>query len=262
VMNSIPKATNGIFSGCTTNISLALTDDSYVTTETGNYSPKFTSATYTRTSIKNQWGTLVVPFDVTIDNNNPYDFYAINSVTNSTIALTKLSGTLVAGTPVLIRMSEAAKDGDVYKDLQITEFNASVTNTINNPAAVDDIALTGSYNAINITGEDGYIIANNAFWSIQDIKGENKVYNAPFRAYLAYAPNAAKMLTININATDDDNDDATGINQLTTSSPLGELEGALDGALIYDLNGRRIPDLQKGINIVKRGGKTYKVLVK
>jgi len=215
------------------------------------------TATYTR-SMTNKWGTLVVPFKVTVDSNSPYDFYQITSVSGDMLELTKITKSFSAGTPVLIRMSEAAKNAETGKYvLTLNAVDKAVKPEITNP---EDNGLTGSYTATEITNKNGYIIANNSFWNIENLNvNNNKIYNAPFRAYLATsAPNNAKMLTIN----DDDNDDATGINQVTTISPLGELEGAFEGVTIYNLNGQRLPDLQQGINIVKRGNKTYKVIVK
>lgn len=49
-------------------------------------------------------------------------------------------------------------------------------------------------------------------------------------------------------------DEPTGIDELDTFIN--------DKAEYYDLQGRRINDLQKGVNIVKCGNKTAKVIVK
>ena len=49
-------------------------------------------------------------------------------------------------------------------------------------------------------------------------------------------------------------DDTTAIDVLNAADE-GEAE-------IYDLNGHRLQGLQKGMNIVKRGNKTTKVIIK
>lgn len=250
-MNSIPMAKNGIFSGCTSNISLTLTDDSYVTTATGNYFPEVTSATYTRTGIKNKWGTIVLPFDVTIDNNAPYDFYTISEVTSTAITLTKMSGTLDAGTPALFCMTETAKNSSGYNDLVITNQGSNVTVGTNiNNITVYGLTLTGSFAAKELTETAGYIIANNKFWRISDLREHGTVFNSPFRAYLEGSVAGAKSLSI---VFDDDATAIKAISELSAEEGWGE---------VYDLNGRRLNDLQKGVNIVKRDGKTYKIIVK
>lgn len=78
-----------------------------------------------------------------------------------------------------------------------------------------------------------------------------KVVSKPFRAYMvekSSAPAGAKMFSIGIS------DSTTAIDSLNTI--------ANDKAEYYDLQGKRLNEPQKGINIVKRGGKTMKVIIK
>ena len=76
------------------------------------------------------------------------------------------------------------------------------------------------------------------------------VGSKPFRAYMAdnsSAPAAgARMFSISVGGS------TTAIEQLETTAD--------SKAEYYDLQGRRLQNLQKGINIVKRGGKTMKVI--
>jgi len=258
-LKSLPKVENGVLFP-TYSTTIELDDDSYIfnTNEFINYAAwDIITFTYSR-SMTNKWGTIVVPFNVA--SGYDYDIFTISGVSDTELTLTKVDK-LPCGTPALIRMSESAKNEETGKyELVLSSAsnhkrNDEICNYVNTPDPVDGYTLTGTFTAQEITDKSGYIIANNAFWDIDDVKGTNKVYNAPFRAYIACdAPNAAKMLTINDDDDDNDNDDATGINQLTTSSPLGELEGTL----IYNLNGQRLNAPQKGINIIN--GK--KVLVK
>ena len=116
---------------------------------------------------------------------------------------------------------------------------------------VEGLTLKGSYDVKDITEVSGYIISNNAFWNIQNIRDGNNVYNAPFRAYLeGSTANCAKMLSIGWN----DDEDITAVETLDALTS--------DEAQYYDINGRKLNDLQQGINIVKRGNKTYKIIVK
>ena len=79
-----------------------------------------------------------------------------------------------------------------------------------------------------------------------------KVASKPFRAYMLdnspATATGAKMFSIGIS------DSATAIDTLNTI--------ANDKAEYYDLQGKRLNEPQKGINIVKRGGKTMKVIIK
>ena len=79
------------------------------------------------------------------------------------------------------------------------------------------------------------------------------VGSKPFRAYMidnSSAPSAgAKMFSIGF-----DDDSTTAIDSLNTI--------ANDKAEYFDLQGKRLNEPQKGINIVKRGGKTMKVIIK
>ena len=78
------------------------------------------------------------------------------------------------------------------------------------------------------------------------------VGSKPFRAYMAdnsSAPAAgARMFSISVGGS---------------TTAIEQLESTADSkAEYYDLQGRRLQNLQKGVNIVKRGGKTMKVIIK
>ena len=78
-----------------------------------------------------------------------------------------------------------------------------------------------------------------------------KVASKPFRAYMvdhSSSVDGVKMFSIAIGGG------TTAIDSLNTI--------ANDKAEYYDLQGKRLNEPQKGINIVKRGGKTMKVIIK
>ncbi|MBQ0020175.1 MAG: leucine-rich repeat protein [Bacteroidales bacterium] len=233
-----------------------LDDNSYVAPESSLGSSCIADhVTYTRIGIKNQWGTIVVPFEVN-GSGHDYDLYTLSSVSGDKLALTKVTGRLAAGTPALIRINSEQVNGKTY-DLTLRavsrEVDAGGTLT-STPApstgSEQALALTGSYSVKDITEEEGYIISNNKFWDIQAVRGTNSVYCAPFRAYLAGTPSSdAKALSIGISEEADAMEAITAITE-------GEAE-------YFDLNGRKLNSLQTGVNIVKySNGKTKKVIVK
>ena len=78
------------------------------------------------------------------------------------------------------------------------------------------------------------------------------VNSKPFRAYMVDNTSSAagaKMFSIGF-----DDDSTTAIDNLNTIAD--------DNAEYYDLQGHRLNAPQKGVNIVKRGGKTMKVIIK
>ena len=82
--------------------------------------------------------------------------------------------------------------------------------------------------------------------------GGNGVGIKPMRAYIHPATTSqarATMLSIG------KGDGTTAIDNLNAISNDANAE-------YYDANGRRTNGLQKGLNIVKRGSKTYKIMVK
>lgn len=253
-MQSVPQiGENGAFYQVDGPKTVVLSDDSYVYTGSNPDFPTVASVTYTRKNIKNQWGTIIVPFDV--ENGNDYDFYTLSNVSGDELTLTKVDGTLNAGTPALIRINSELVSGKAY-DLTLTAAHNTVNGQCEiNGTPADGITLTGSYDVKDITNDDGYIISNNKFWRIQDIKGGNNVYCAPFRAYLkasGSAPTPTRAKALNISIADEN------VTAVETLNAIAEGE-----AEYYDLNGRRTGSLQKGVNIVKYGnGKTKKVVIK
>ncbi len=208
--------------------------------------------TYNRTmgsGTTNQWGTLCLPFALTVDAaTQPYDFYTLTSATSTEITMTKVpNGTLPAGTPVLVRRNTGETG------ISLVEENVKV-----NASTVPGEEQSGLQMKGTLTGEDvtsGYYLSStdNKLYSISAYCSENSVGSLripPFRAWFdGTVPSSAKALGINFE------EDGT----LTSLSAVSAL---IDGkAEIYDLNGRRLNDLQNGVNIMKYGnGKSVKVI--
>ena len=228
---------------------LALTDNKDLVV----YEPfTATAASYNRT-INTTWATLCLPFEVSLDGKN-FRAFELGSVSNNEVVLKELNTIIPAGTPVIIKMNEGETQ------LNFTEVDKAIAkDVLTSETANGNYQLQGLYtqklfdkNADN----NCYIVKGNKLMNpaklMQNINKET-VGSKPFRAYMVdntSAPAAgAKMFSIGF-----DNDGTTAIDNLNTIAD--------DNAIYYDLQGYRLDAPQKGINIVKRGNKTMKVIIK
>ena len=193
------------------------------------------------------WGTLCLPFGIDQSQETECKFYCLTGIDNDCITLESYEGAEIpAGTPVLFKMNEGEQTLSISaQDASIVTEPKAGTNT--------DVNLVGSFTKIGGKDNQGltdtdYIIGKDKFWLVSELKkdGNSKgVGIKPMRAYIhpATASQArAAMLSIG------KGDGTTAIDNLN--------------AEYYDANGRRTNGLQKGLNIVKRGSKTYKIMVK
>ena len=207
------------------------------------------SVSYSRDMKDNQWGTLCLPFAINPNAYSDYSFYQLSSVDNERqeIVLSRIDdSTIAAGTPVLVRRNAAASG------ISISATDAAMSNAVLTGSTAGDYSLVGTLTTSNALSNDCYVINNDKFWNVGELNNAGKTVRVgAFRSYLeANTPSApAKMLSLSIGG-----DDTTAIDVLNAADD-GEAE-------IYDLNGHRLPDVQKGVNIVKRGNKTTKVIIK
>ena len=198
---------------------------------------------YSRT-ISNAWGTLVLPYSLTLTGDEPYSLYAIERISKDELVLSRLNGEVAAGTPCMVK-----RNGE-QKEMIFTAKNATLNMTIQ-PIAVNELKFQGTYHAKKVT--DGYIIRNGLLWNVAKLKEASQQTEAimvgPFRSWLDGTTNGAARLSIRVD------DSATGID-----NPISSLNA--DDVEYYDLNGRRLTAPQQGINIMKRGNKTMKVIIK
>ena len=198
-----------------------------------------------------KWGTLCLPFAIDQSKETGCKFYSLTGIDNDCITLESCEeGKIPAGTPVLFKMNEGVKT---------LSISAQDADLVKEPVAGtdSDVNLVGSFTKIGGNGNLGldkndYIIGKNKFWRVSDLDGGNGVGIKPMRAYIrpATASQArAAMLSIG------KGDGTTAIDNLNAISNDANAE-------YYDANGRRTNGLQKGLNIVKRGSKTYKIMVK
>ena len=204
------------------------------------------AVSYGRT-MTNQWGTLCLPFEIQSDQDATCKFYELKEVKEAEIVLTEVSGNIPAGTPVLVRRNAAGTD------ISLNATNAAITVAPAAGRSANGHSLVGRFTASEALPEDSYIISNNKFWHVSDLTSKEDVKDVKVRAFRAYLQSSGvqnvRMMSLSIG-----DDDTTAIDVLNAADE-GEAE-------IYDLNGHRLQGLQKGMNIVKRGNKTTKVIIK
>ena len=199
------------------------------------------------------WGTLCLPFAIVQSQETECKFYRLTGIDNDNDCITLESceeGKIPAGTPVLFKMNENEQT------LNISVQNAGIV-TKPKAGTNTDVNLVGSFTKIGGKDNQGladtdYIIGKDKFWLVSELDGGNGVGIKPMHAYIhpATASQArAAMLSIG------KGDGTTAIDNLNAISNDANAE-------YYDANGRRTNGLQKGLNIVKRGSKTYKIMVK
>ena len=198
------------------------------------------------------WGTLCLPFAIVQSLVKECKFYSLTGIDNDCITLESYEeGIIPAGTPVLFKMNEGKTS------LSLSASNAEIATAPTVAGTNTDVNLVGSFTKIGGNGNKGlaeydYIIGKDRFWRVSDLDGGNRVGIKPMRAYIhpATASQArAAMLSIG------KGEGTTAIDNLNAISNDANAE-------YYDANGRRTNGLQKGLNIVKRGSKTYKIMVK
>ena len=199
------------------------------------------------------WATLCLPFEVSLANQNFRAFKLLSADEGTeTVELEEIETSIAAGTPVIIKM----KDGETKLDFTVAD--KAIANEVK-PAetANGNYQLQGLYTQKMFskdTDNNCYIVKGSKLMNPAKLLGTatESVGSKPFRAYMAdnsSAPAAgARMFSISVGGS------TTAIEQLETTAD--------SKAEYYDLQGRRLQDLQKGINIVKRGGKTMKVIIK
>ena len=199
------------------------------------------------------WATLCLPFEVSLDGQNFRAFKLLSADEGTeTVELEEIETSIEAGTPVIIKM----KDGETKLDFTVA--NKEIANEVKT-AETDNgnYQLQGLYTQKEFskdTDNNCYIVKGDKLMNPAKLLGTStkSVGSKPFRAYMAdnsSAPAAgARMFSISVGGS---------------TTAIEQLESTADSkAEYYDLQGRRLQNLQKGVNIVKRGGKTMKVIIK
>ena len=208
------------------------------------------------------WGTLCLPFAIDQSKETECKFYRLTGIDNENECITLESceeGEIPAGTPVLFKMNKDEQTLSIStKDASIVKEPVAGTD-VTEPEAetASDVNLVGSFTKIGGKDNKGldkndYIIGKDKFWRVSDLDDGKGVGIKPMRAYIHPAYEyLARAAMLNIGK----GDGTTAIDNLNAISNDANAE-------YYDANGRRTNGLQKGLNIVKRGSKTYKIMVK
>ena len=238
---SLPTGISLYLGGQTKTVSLS--DNSFI-------SPKATGTvnaiSYTR-QMSNDWGTLVLPYSLTLIGSEPYRLYAISSVSENELVLKQLEGEVAAGTPCVVKRKGSETE------LTFSANNAELNMAINDQH-VDGMNFSGTYWTKDVN--NGYIIAKDCFWNVAELNKSDLVKGVkvkPFRAWLdGTSPNGASQLSICVS------DRATGIGAAGTIDALNDT-----ATEYYDLSGKRLDEPQRGVNIVRmKSGKTKKIIIK
>ena len=212
------------------------------------------AASYSRFMNTNTtWATLCLPFEVSLANQNfrAFKLLSADDVTE-TVELEELK-TIEAGTPVIIKMINGATE------LEFSEENKAIAKDVQTSKTDNsNYQLQGLYTQKEFSKDvdnNCYIVKGNKLMNPAKLLENTKVQRVaskPFRAYMvdnSSSAAGAKMFSIGF-----DDDSTTAIDTLNTIAD--------DKAVYYDLQGKRLNEPQKGINIVKRGNKTMKVIIK
>ena len=219
---------------------VCLSDDSYISDLA---SGTVDEISYTR-QMSSDWGTLVLPYSLTLTGEESYRLYAISAVSENELVLKQLNGEVAAGTPCVVKRK--GSEAELTFDANIAKLNMERV-----AQDVGGMKFRGTYWTEDVNS--GYVISKNSFWNVEELKGSTSVNGVkvrPFRAWLdGTSANAPAQLSMRIDGS------TTGIDAIDA---LNDAE-----AEYYDLSGKRLDEPQKGVNIVRmKSGKTKKIIIK
>ena len=219
---------------------VSLSDDSYISDKA---SGTVNEISYTRVMSSN-WGTLVLPYPLTLTGNEPYRLYAIDNMTGEELVLKQLEGTVAAGTPCVVKRN--GSEAELTFGANKAKLNMAIDGK-----PVGGMTFRGTYWTKEVNS--GYVISKNCFWNVEELKNSSSVNGVkvnPFRAWLdGTSAKAPARLSMRIDGY------TTGIDAIDA---LNDAE-----AEYYDLSGKRLDEPQRGVNIVRmKSGKTKKIIIK
>ena len=241
---SLPEGVFNYVYGVTTR-TVSLTDASFVS-DKPHSAMNIDTISYTRT-LSDKWGTLVLPFAIEPTGKEPYRIYTIEAINESELVLSSIRGKVAAGTPCVVQR--------IGKQTELCfKADRAWLNVTPRTIDIDDMTLNGTFWTKEL--DEGFIIAKDRFWSVADLKNSSSkvkgVKVGPFRAWLSgTSASGTTQLAMRIKDT------TTGID----ASAIDVLNAA--DAEYYDLNGKRIESLQRGVNIVRlKSGQTKKIIIR
>lgn len=209
------------------------------------------NASYER-EVKSEWATLCLPYTIhpSSEDNTCY-FYTLKSVGTERVELVRVEeGVIEAGQPVVVRKKNAEQTS--FRVVSGTASLDEKARAVKEPKS-EEVAprLIGTFAPIELK-DDCYFIAKDLFRLVSDYKlAATGVKIAAYRAYIqpeGTVEGGSAQLTIGVDEGTNQVDAATLVDLLNDTE-----------AEYYDVQGRCIPQLQRGINIVKVGSKVMKV---
>ncbi|MGN0052076.1 MAG: BspA family leucine-rich repeat surface protein [Prevotella sp.] len=213
---------------------------------------KANSVSYSRNNITSdsKWYTLCLPFAY----NTPTNFtaYQLKSATSNSVEIEEITGEIAAGTPIIFKFKD-----DADKNIYITKSNADIENDPGMASTTEGngCQLFGTYQKKIFSSQDynTFIIYKDKLMNPAKMLQNNRATTVglkPFHAYMTMtSQTSAKSFSI-----------GSGDEETTVIDLLNSV--ATDDAEYYDINGRRIDAPVKGVNIVRRGNKTMKLIIK
>ena len=219
---------------------VSLSDESYISDQA---SGTVNEISYTR-QMSNNWGTLVLPYSLTLTGEESYRLYAIDKIDGNELVLSRIEGTVAAGTPCVVKRN--GSETDLTFDANDAELNMAISDQ-----NVGGMTFRGTYTTEEVNS--GYVISKNSFWNVEELKNSTSVNGVkvrPFRTWLdGTSAKAPARLSMRIDGS------TTGIDAIDA---LNDAE-----AEYYDLSGKRLDEPQRGVNIVRmKSGKTKKIIIK
>ena len=211
------------------------------------------AASYSRTmSDGNTWATLCLPFEVSLADQN-FRAFKLVSANDDAVELEEVKTSIAAGMPVIIKMNE----GETSLNISATDKKIAQETLIS--ATTDgSYQLQGLYAGKEFskdTDNNCYIVKGDKLMNpakLLENTNTTSVDSKPYRAYMvdksSVQPAGAKMFSIEMD------ENVTAIDNLYILTN--------DKAAYYDIQGLRLNAPQKGVNIVKRGNKVMKVIIK
>ena len=223
---------------------LALSDDKNFVAH-ANFKANLVSYNRNLSSSTSKWYTLCLPFVYTPEK---FTAYKLKSATSNSVEIEEMTGEIAAGTPIIFKFN-----GD-DKNIDISVSNADIENDPGMASTTeDDCRLYGTYQEKTFSQQDNntFIIYKDRLMNPANMpQSVTKVGVKPFHAYMTMTSSAgAKSFSI-----------GSGDEGTTAIDLLNSV--ATDDAEYYDINGRRIDAPAKGVNIVRRGNKTIKLIIK
>ncbi len=193
--------------------------------------------------MNDSWEALCLPFAFDASATN-CKFYEISNVGTDAVTVKEITGEVPAGRPVLVYSEQGS-------------FNISgKADSVIVPRPIEDTNMTGTFEEVEVLLPTQYAISGNKFLNVFfSYEPSRSTIISPYSAYLVI--DIASLTTLP-ESLDIVIDGTSGINNINAADALQ----SLDGAELYDIQGRRLTTIQPGIVIAKKNGITRKMIVK